>query len=98
LVFSSFIVSVGLLCFMLLIISLVFSSFIDHRIIWSSLLYLASEYLFGIFLFHWPSYHLVFFAWWLLIISLLFSNSFYSNITSYRQRSFYDNYQLHRGM
>jgi hypothetical protein len=81
----------------LLIIPLVFSSFIDHCIIWSSLLYdfwvslwyfplsltivsagllcfMASDYLFGIFLFHWSLYHLVFFALWLLIISLVFSS------------------------
>ena len=74
LVFSSFIVSVGLLCFMLLIISLVFSSFIDHCIIWSSLFY-------GFWLSLWyvplsltiVSSGLLCFIW-LLIISLVFSS------------------------
>jgi hypothetical protein len=38
------------------------------------LCFMASDYLFGIFLFHWPLYHLVFFVLWLLIIPLVFSS------------------------
>jgi hypothetical protein len=38
------------------------------------LCFMSSDYPFGIFLFHWSLYHLVFFVLWLLIISLVFSS------------------------